>query len=375
MLRNSAADGETRAPMPDDLCLMLYPTLRCNVRCTFCYQESFATELDRRVFEHDLLPVYPHVRELQIVGGEITILPWMPGYIRWLVDRFPAIKLHVITNGIKLNAEWRSLVLEHSIDVVFSLNAPSSETYRTVVASPAAPGLWRRSFGNLMRLLDLVRAAGRTDIRIDISMVVTQDTAPFMDRFAALAKKLGVGCRLVFDCRADGTTFVDPALIARLGALRAWLAPGPLRIVGLGPAADSTDPQTAESARREWDALRDAPLPLDGICEDAGKETAAALNAVAGRPSSEGADSNFGAKVGSVDGRPACLAPWRSLVVTTWGDVLFCPNMAGTPLGNIHESAVHDIWNSPRAVEIRQSVARGDYRFCPTTCPTRSPGR
>ncbi len=64
------------------------------------------------------------------------------------------------------------------------------------------------------------------------------------------------------------------------------------------------------------------------------------------------------------DGRMmGCLhVPWRTYVLSDGRVVLCCKDWAGyTVLGNVAEASVAEIWNSPRYVQLRREISRGDF--------------
>ena len=54
------------------------------------------------------------------------------------------------------------------------------------------------------------------------------------------------------------------------------------------------------------------------------------------------------------------------------GDVfLCCPSWLDTPVGNLDDASVHEIWNGPAAQRIRESVLDGSFRYCSRErCPS-----
>lgn len=60
-----------------------------------------------------------------------------------------------------------------------------------------------------------------------------------------------------------------------------------------------------------------------------------------------------------------CAAPWRGLHINPRGDVKTC--CAGNPnmLGNLNSAGIEEILNSPKLIEIRQSIANGQqHEYC-----------
>ena len=60
-----------------------------------------------------------------------------------------------------------------------------------------------------------------------------------------------------------------------------------------------------------------------------------------------------------------CHVPFTDLHVSETGDVnCCCPEWLPTPLGNLLESSLEEIWHGPVAEAIRSSVLDGSFRYC-----------
>lgn len=60
-----------------------------------------------------------------------------------------------------------------------------------------------------------------------------------------------------------------------------------------------------------------------------------------------------------------CRAPFESIETAPGGDVHFCcPAWLPVPIGNLNASTHEEIWNSPTAQKIRESIHDGSYRYC-----------
>lgn len=63
-----------------------------------------------------------------------------------------------------------------------------------------------------------------------------------------------------------------------------------------------------------------------------------------------------------------CYAHWYQIAIIATGDIVFCKNMRGNAdmvIGNIYQSSVADIWNSPKCLELE---ARLDPQNCHSIC-------
>lgn len=68
-----------------------------------------------------------------------------------------------------------------------------------------------------------------------------------------------------------------------------------------------------------------------------------------------------------------CTLPWTGLFsIKTNLDVTFCPCFLRMKIGNLGESSLHEIWNSKKLHDLRESFSKGELpepckgQLCPT---------
>ena len=66
-----------------------------------------------------------------------------------------------------------------------------------------------------------------------------------------------------------------------------------------------------------------------------------------------------------------CHAPFEKIEILATGDVyLCCPGWLPTVVGNLNKQTLKEIWNSPKALELRASVTDGSFKHCSSQmCP------
>lgn len=318
-------------PPLERVSVSLQITVRCNIRCDFCFLDhKQCSSLNESVLYERLLPVYKGARDLTLQGGEITVLRGAKEYVLFLRREFPHIRVTLITNGVEFGENWARLSLAGDMDVVVSLNTADGARYRElVVLRPDGDRLWARVFENLRGLLRLRGAYPGSASQVSVSMVITADVSENdITDFVRLGTDLGLPVKLLFDCRPDP----GQASLTRLHGLYDHIA----GLVETTAAAVTVSPPPALgiSERRSWV-----------------------------RPP-------FGGGLLQIDGATVCRAPWHALTITATGEVLFCPNLLGYVLGNIdRDKDIMTIWHSKRARSFRQAMLAGEYPFCSPHCP------
>jgi len=117
--------------------VQLYPTMRCNQRCSFCFNDATSTDRDLTPQEAlSLLDILCDlgIHDLDIMGGEPFLLPWMPSFIH------AAIKEDIMVN-ISTNGSLPDVLEEFAgqspdkINIGVSLEGSSADTHNRLTGS------------------------------------------------------------------------------------------------------------------------------------------------------------------------------------------------------------------------------------------------
>ena len=314
--RNAAAvvsggkpGGRKPVPLQDIRQLHLVLSLKCNQRCRMCYQTDYSRELDPSVVYHKLLPVYPHLEEIILQGGEPTVIPQTREFAEFVLRINPRVRFSVMTNGILFDEEWTGFFIRHGKLVNFSLNAASSGIYEAV----SRTGNWPRIVENLNRLV-LERHKAGAGVEIAASFVILQENIQEIGAFIEFGRGLGVD-RVRF--------FYDPGLLPK-------------------------DPEAVKKALEEASVLKKQAqtFRVDGL---------------------EGFEARFFHR--RTEG-PECSSPFNTLFVDVSGKVSFCCQMTCF-VGDLRFEPVEKIWNNALAGKIREDFRNRDYRHCGYYCRPR----
>jgi len=122
-------------PLPYDI--QLYPTTRCNQRCSFCFNDGSSALRDLPLQEAlNLLDILSEAgtRDLDIMGGEPFLLPWMPSFLHAAIR--DNIMVNISTNGSFPDVldEFRGIRPER-INIGVSLEGINPETHNRLTNS------------------------------------------------------------------------------------------------------------------------------------------------------------------------------------------------------------------------------------------------
>ncbi len=156
--------------------LVAWLTTGCQLRCRYCYMR--AGDVARRDLKPSLfaqalatLPFRPGA-ELQIAGGEPTMVPDILADIVGQARRAGFKRIGIQTNGLSIDDRFISLVRDHQIGVGVSLDGP-----------PEVNDVWR---GRTADVLAGLRRLDEARIPFGITTVVTKDSLSTLPRLAML---------------------------------------------------------------------------------------------------------------------------------------------------------------------------------------------
>jgi len=335
-----------------DLYVYLIPTLQCNLRHTFCYQRSFSRDrLPDEVLYERLLSLYRRIKTLRIHGGELTITPGMKEFLQFLHQRFPAMQVNMVTNGVELDASWIEVVRQCDILVSLSLNAVDAAGTQKILKGNKTAPIWDKIHANFHALVD-AHWAHPTPLINCISMVVTCTTAPWLLPFAAWGLRHGLNMLFQFPNSSGSVApeLRETADIAQaLKRLYADLID--MRLINVGQELAESAQQRQQIHDRCLRELAALGMGTDWMPRPARTRDIALYEQV-------------------MDGEPTrrCGMPWRGLAILESGKVLPCSNLWNYELGNIYDEDLEAILNGPARRELQDLVAAGDYRYCYRGC-------
>lgn len=175
--------GKAIKPFPLPQYIQLYPTLRCNQRCSFCFNDDASTIKDLAPQEAlNLLDILSAlgIRDLDIMGGEPFLLPWMPSFLHAAIKE--RIIVNVSTNGSLPDVieEFRGLGPDR-INVGVSLEGSTPENHNGLTNAD-----------NFERALISIRTLVSLGLDPIVKTVVSRHNMHDIPLIIDLIKKLGV---------------------------------------------------------------------------------------------------------------------------------------------------------------------------------------
>lgn len=178
--------------------VQLYPTLRCNQGCVFCFNAGLPKDQRQSEFSSEqalnLVRVCRSlgIREIDVMGGEPLLLDWMPDFAREAVAE--GMKVNISTNGSRPGLVHRFAGLPPGmINIGVSLEGGSAGRHHERTRSS--------HFSSALRTIASIAETGIDPI---VKSVVTRSSATDIQSIADRIRLLGV--RRFFLIHADAMT-------------------------------------------------------------------------------------------------------------------------------------------------------------------------
>jgi radical SAM protein with 4Fe4S-binding SPASM domain len=345
-LRNQLADPGYAAPLPQEVSLQL--TYRCNLRCSHCYQwneqgffRDFSpgrqrTELAVGIVEQVLEATSGNRAKLFLWGGE-PLMHGRFGEIAQLLQRYPRT-VNICTNGLLLERKLDDLLAigEH-LNLLVSLDGLGDDH-----DALRGRGAFVRTVRNIKMMLEL-KCSGAFNGELSLSCMVSHANVTKMYEFMEWAEDLGVNT-VYFQFPWYISEDVAKAMDAVYRECFAWLRPH------TGTQRPTWHSYTYRLPAEQLPALRDSMRRL------AARPWRIRVRYQPQLEQDEVTDFILGTSR-PAQRRSRCLAVSNRLEVHADGNVSSCKFFPEFVVGNLYETVVSELWQSPAFQKIRRILA------------------
>jgi MoaA/NifB/PqqE/SkfB family radical SAM enzyme len=175
--------------------LKVLPTLRCNLRCSMCFQDNYdANNLGEDTWK-EIERLLPYTHEIAFQGGEAALDKDFRNFIDSAELRAHRhIKIGLITNGTVLDAKLLEGLRQVKLNyIVVSLNAATRETYARITGKD----FFNRAVDNLRRLGELSRRHPQGCFTLYASFVVMRSNFHELPQFLRFSSDMGAEVQLL----------------------------------------------------------------------------------------------------------------------------------------------------------------------------------
>jgi MoaA/NifB/PqqE/SkfB family radical SAM enzyme len=324
----------------------------CNIRCTFCYQDTFEPiRIDENILYGKLSEIYPSTSFLALVGGEVTIVPGMKEYIRWLHTHYPNVQVLMGTNGVCFDESWVTISCECSLLINYSLNASNPESYRSLVSNASYRSIYDKIRTHLDAAVLKEKESNKPFIN-NVSMVITEESINDMVPFVKLLLQKGLNAMIRFDVQNFELT--DKIREAEETAYKlAYYCEDYIEVkLWHNPSHQHDDAIMKRIRKEEAGQKREFLQSIPSLPEKHARKPIVTLFDYA-QPDAAG----------------NCTLPGRCLAIMIDGSACPCYNLPGYVVGNLNKLTAGELLTNDKMKRLRHRVANGDYRLCFDRCP------
>ena len=340
----------------ENMYVYLIPTLQCNLRHSFCFQRSFSTaKLEDDILYKKLLPLYEKTACLRLHGGELTTVPKMKDFVKFLGEKYPEMTINLVTNGVLFDEAWCELAAKYNIIINYSLNSISEEgTGKILPTFKSAKKVHTKIHDNLYRLVQTHKASSRNIINL-ITMAVCHDTLDEMAPLAQEGLKYGLNVAYQFPCEVGAC--IDKKILNAV-----YLA------------------ATMKCYCNDFININLIHAPMQ-------KKIADMIEHIQKDPDFQTKKENFFARLSHTPQKSKCYdiltyendvfegpeaficpRPWQGLFINSLGDVFPCSNAPGYVMGNVYNQEIEEILASPARLALQDKIKNNCYAHCWESC-------
>ena len=322
---------------------------RCNIDCPHCYQGKTGDNLladseINPVLRREFSALYPYLSTLRLQGGEVFAIKGFRELVEDVASATDRPLISISTNGTLIDQAWAERIVRTPFQsVTISFDGGTQETFEKLRRGARFP----KVIENITRLQELKKSIGSSFPELSAFFVLMRSNYRTIPEFLALMKNLGIYAV------AFTTMEINARNLAREPGLVNEVIKDPKEVHELYSILQQAMAEERPHFRQMlWNGLHSL-FEHHGLDPRFLDEENAALYPDH-RPKLPGAPA-----VENAGKIKLCPNPWSLMFVVENGDVLLC--FLSSAVGNLYESPLVKIWNSPRALAKRSEMIDGRY--------------
>jgi MoaA/NifB/PqqE/SkfB family radical SAM enzyme len=338
----------------------IYPADRCNIDCFFCSTAAIrgTDELPLSRLE-ELIAEFKEAgtRSIRLAGGG------EPLFHRKTKDMLRAIAAsgipleNITTNAVLLRDEVASILLGENVcdEIIVSLNTADPETYASMMQTTGKN--FERVVENVRKLIAERKRLRRAGPKVYLQFLVWKGNFTTIPRMYALARELDADAiifnGLSFLTKKQEMTAEETAAMLRLYE-EVIRVDEFRRIESIGSFEQDIGPQVREITGR-LSRERQARGRVQNLLHFVTRSDFTMREKLAHRRRIAAMREVERDTAGLAD---PCIIGWHSMVIRTTGVVAPCCILQASPLGNVFQQSVRDVWYGEPYARFRRELAR-----------------
>jgi MoaA/NifB/PqqE/SkfB family radical SAM enzyme len=310
---------------------------RCNLKCIICNIWKTPWQASDKTM-NEIVKLFPYIEDMAWEGGEVLLMKGF-GDILEEASRYSHLKQVIFTNGLVFNEKIIEKIIRGKVDIVFSIDGATKETYEHIRKGG--------KFEHLVRNLSMIKQAKEKSggyIETYFNSIIMKSNYYELEKLIDFAKEYNFNAVTLTPIRGrfgEENIFENNDIVA-LEYIK--------KII----------PKITKKAY-EYGIILNNWLP--GAQQDScGSES---IDKTCG---SLGVNSNFPSN-NKINNKIICYAPWQRLVIDSEGQVrpfVFCLNKW---IGNTDKNSIEEIWNGEAMQEYRKRLLKHEYSgLCQPEC-------
>lgn len=308
---------------------------KCNLSCIMCHIWESSWQASEKTMD-EIVKLFPYVEDMVWEGGEVLLMRGFDDIMKEACYH-KHLKQTLFTNGLVLNENVIEKIIHSRIDIVFSIDGVTKDTYEHIRRGGKLTQLLRN-----LTLIKNAKEVSRGKIETYFNSIVMKSNHREIEKFIDFAKEYNFNAITLTPLRGE---FGDENIFEQNNTQALEF----LRKVM---------PEVAKKAKA-YGIILNNWLP-NIQCNDSKAEECA------GGSAQEKCRGNY---CSQEKGRLICHAPWQRLVLDSEGQVrpfVFCMNKW---VGNSDKNSLEEIWNGEAMQEYRRRIISYDYQgLCQPEC-------
>lgn len=293
---------------------------KCNLQCIFCTERNGKEDKYKNISFSDFLAfkeALPFAASVQIQGwGEPLINPDFMKIFDYVAQNCKGAQISFNTNGILLDGQWVDRLLSSgNIRINISLNASTRETYKELTGKD----YFDKVISNIRYLTKKLSELNSRSFHFSVSMVCMTQNIQELPQLVDLAA----------DLDADSVVLRDLMVLKDERKNDSLYFHKDKTVKALKEAFDTASRRRIELDVSSFPVAYFFSDPLKAYFEPGMNMPYSYIPISSPLPP---------------EALSVCHDPWRSLIVSTFGDVMICCHSKSV-MGNLFEKSLNDIWN------------------------------
>lgn len=305
-------------------------TSRCNIKCRTCGLWSNPWDLPRKTAE-EVIELFPYLERVVWLGGEVFLYKYFAELFQKALA-FAHLQQQIITNGVILNREWISRIIQANAELTFSVDGVTKDVYEYIRRGASFEKLIEN-----IKITNQLRQRYHSKTKMRLNALIMKSNYHQIEEFIDFAKSYNFDQLSLLAVHFDEDPQENILYSKKDNQALEFITTAVPKVK-----------QKAKAYNIDLDIL----LPTENLKFDDFKHNE--IN-----PSFNNEETLH------------CKMPWKYMFICDDGKVYLTGSCIKI-IGNIYENSLAEIWNCQLAQLYRESMLKNQFQeLCRSECMTR----